>query len=161
MSFEAARAQLERCGLADRILEFEPGATATVALAAQRIGCRPEHIAKSVALLLPEGPIVIVTAGDARIDNKKFKAQFHAKPKMIGADAVESLVGHAPGGVSPFGVKPGVKVWLDESLRRFQTVYPACGTASTGVRLSIAELERAADPAGWVDVAKLPEIVPA
>lgn len=157
MSLEAARAQLERCGLADRILEFDPGSTATVVLAAQQIGCRPEHIAKSVALLLPDGPAVIVTAGDAKIDNKKFKARFHAKAKMISAETVESLVGHAPGGVSPFGVKPGVAVWLDESLRRFETVYPACGNAATGVRLSIPELERAASPAGWVDVTKLPE----
>ncbi|MBM6704336.1 YbaK/EbsC family protein [Sutterella massiliensis] len=155
MSFEAARAQLERCGLADRILEFDAGSTATVALAAQKIGCSPEHIAKSVALLIPEGPIVIVTAGDAKIDNKKFKAQFHTKAKMVAPDVVESLVGHAPGAVSPFGVKPEVVVWLDGSLRRFETVYPACGTASTGVRLSIEELERAAAPAGWVDVTKL------
>ena len=157
MSLETARAQLERFGLADRILEFDAGSTATVALAAEQIGCRPEHIAKSVALLLPEGPIVIVVAGDAKIDNKKFKARFHSKAKMISGDVVESLVGHAPGGVSPFGVKPEVTVWLDESLKRFETVYPACGTASTGVRLSIEELEKAAMPAGWVDVTKLPE----
>lgn len=155
MSYEAARAHLERYGLADRIRTFE-SSTATVELAAEQLHCRPEHIAKTIALLLPDGPILILAAGDARIDNKKFKARFGAKAKMIPGSDVEALVGHAPGGVCPFGRKPGVRTYLDESLRRFNVVYPAVGTSSSGIPLTIDELERAAEPEGWVDATKLP-----
>ena len=130
MSMERARAALERCGLADRIIEFEVS-SATVALAAQALGCEP-----------------------ARIDNGKFKARFAMKAHMLAHDDVERLVGHAVGGVCPFGVKDGVPVYLDESLRRFDVVYPAAGTDASAVRLSIDELERASGAEGWVDVCK-------
>ena len=154
MSLERAKAHLERFGLADRVQLFDVS-SATVELAAQAVGCEPARIAKTLSFLLPEGPVLILAAGDARIDNGKYKAQFHTKAKMIPHDQVEELIGHGVGGVCPFGVKEGVPVWLDESLRRFDLVYPAAGTSNSAVKLTLAELEQASQALGWVDVCKL------
>ena len=154
MSLERAKAHLERFGLADRVQLFDVS-SATVELAAQAVGCEPARIAKTLSFLLPQGPVLILAAGDARIDNSKYKAQFHTKAKMIPHDQVEELIGHGVGGVCPFGVKEGVPVWLDESLRRFDLVYPAAGTSNSAVKLTLAELEQASQALGWVDVCKL------
>lgn len=153
MSIERARAHLKKHGLEDRIKEFEVS-SATVALAAQALGCAPELIAKTLSFEAGDSAILILAAGDARIDNAKFKARFGMKAKMLGADKVEPLIGHGIGGVCPFGVNEGIPVYLDESLRRFEHVYPAAGTSSSAVYLSLEELERASEALGWVDVSK-------
>ena len=154
MSIQSVREYLSPLGLSDKILEFETS-SATVELAAQAAGVIPARIAKSLSLMLPEGPILLVTAGDARIDNPRFKAQFHAKAKMLGADEVVERIGHAVGGVCPFAIREGVRTFLDESLRRFDTVFPACGSANSAIELSCAQLEAAAQGfVGWVDVCK-------
>ena len=153
MSLDRAKAHLEQFGLADRIQLFDVS-SATVELAAQAVGCAPAHIAKTLSFLTPDGPVLILAAGDAKIDNSKYKARFHTKAKMIGHDEVEPLIGHGVGGVCPFGINEGVPVWLDESLRRFDIVYPAAGTANSAVKLHLDELERASQAQGWVDVCK-------
>ena len=153
MSIEKARAHLARHGLDDRIQEFTVS-SATVALAAEALGCEPARIAKSLSFEKGEGAILVIAAGDARIDNAKFKQRFGMKAKMLGADKVEPLIGHGVGGVCPFGVNEGVDVYLDESMKRFETVYPAAGTSSSAVHLSLSELERASEALGWVDVTK-------
>lgn len=154
MSIDQARARLREAGLEDRIIEFTVS-SATVALAAQALQCEPAHIAKTLSFEHGEGAILVVAAGDARIDNAKFKHRFGMKARMLSADRVEQLIGHGVGGVCPFGVKPGVPVYLDESLRRFGIVYPAAGTSSSAVRLTIDELERASACEGWVDVCRI------
>ena len=153
MSIERARAHLQKHGLEDRIKEFTVS-SATVALAAQALGCEPERIAKSLSFEKGDGAILVLAAGDARIDNAKFKAQFGMKPKMLAAEKVEPLIGHGVGGVCPFGVNEGVPVYLDESLRRFDYVYPAAGTSASAVYLTLPELERASEYIGWVNVTK-------
>ena len=153
MSIEKARAHLKKYGLEERIQEFTVS-SATVALAAQALHCEPERIAKSLSFEHGEGAILVIAAGDARIDNAKFKQQFGMKAKMLSADKVEPLIGHGVGGVCPFGVNAGVPVYLDESLKRFETVYPAAGTPSSAVHLTLEELERASEAIGWVDVCK-------
>lgn len=152
---DKARTHLSQYGLEDRLQTFDVS-SATVDLAAAAVGCEPERIAKSLTFLTPDGPVMILVAGDGRVDNKKFKARFSCKAKMIPGDQVEDLIGYNIGGVCPFGVKDGVKVYLDESLRRFKEVFPAGGTANSAVRLSIPELEQASECLGWVDIAKLP-----
>ena len=153
MSFDVAYAHLEKLGLAERVHTFTES-TATVELAAEQLGCEPARIAKSMAFLTDEGPILVLAAGDVKIDNRKFRDAFHSKAKMIPGDLLEELVGHAPGGVCPFGVKEGVRVTADDSLDRFDIVYPACGDAHSGVRLTPDELYRAAGAIGRVDVTK-------
>ena len=154
MSIQTVREYLAPLGLAERILEFETS-SATVELAARAAGVIPARIAKSLSLMLPEGPILLVTAGDTRIDNPRFKAQFHAKAKMLGADEVPQRIGHAVGGVCPFAIHEGVRTFLDVSLKRFDTVFPACGSANSAIELSCEALEAAAQNfAGWVDVCK-------
>ena len=153
MSFERAKSYLEQAGFADRIITPEQS-SATVEEAAAALGCEPEHIAKTMSFLVDGAPVLVVCAGDARIDNHKFKETFHAKAKMIHPDEVEGLIGHAPGGVCPFGVNEGVIVYLDESLKRFDVVYPAAGNGHSAVRLTVPELERVASPVGWVDVCR-------
>ncbi len=153
MSIEKAKAHLCRHGLEDRVIELDVS-SATVALAAQALGCEPERIAKTLSFEHGESAILILAAGDARIDNPKFKQRFGMKARMLGADKVEALIGHAVGGVCPFGVNPGIPVYLDASLRRFDIVYPAAGNSQSGVRLTIEELERASEFADWVDVTK-------
>ena len=153
MSMDKARAHLRRYGLEDRIIELADS-SATVELAAQALGCAPEHIAKTLSFVDGEGALLILAAGNARIDNGKFKARFGMKAKMLPADQVEALVGHAVGGVGPFGVNPGVTVYLDESLCRYDVVYPAAGNDHSGVRLSVDELYRASEAKDFVDVTK-------
>lgn len=155
MSYERAKAHLGKFGLEDRIRLFEVS-SATVALAAEALGTEEARIAKTLSFLTPEGAILVVAAGDAKIDNRKFKDTFHTKAKMIAHDEVEALVGHAVGGVCPFGINSGVKVYLDGSLRRFDVVYPAAGTASSAVELTVSELELATSPEAWVDVTQIP-----
>ena len=153
MSIEKGRAYFRQFGMEDRVREFDVS-SATVELAAQAVGCEPARIAKSLSFEHGEGAILVIAAGDARIDNPKFKQQFGMKAKMLSADKVEPLIGHGVGGVCPFGVNAGVPVYLDESLKRFETVYPAAGTPSSAVHLSLSELERASEAVGWVDVCK-------
>ena len=153
MSMERARDHLRAKGLEDRIYTFDVS-SATVELAAQALGCDGAHIAKTLSFADGDGALLVVAAGDAKVDNHKFKAQFGMKAKMLAPDQVEALVGHAVGGVCPFGVPEGVKTYTDISLRRFDTVYPACGTANSAVRLSCDELFDAAGSLGWIDVCK-------
>ncbi len=153
MSIERARAHLARYGLEDRIRELTVS-SATVALAAEALGCEPARIAKTLSFENGEGAILILAAGDARIDNAKFKHRFGIKARMLSAERVEPLIGHGVGGVCPFGVNGGIPVYLDESLRRFDIVYPAAGTAASAVILTLSELERASEADGWVDVTK-------
>ncbi len=153
MSIERARAHLARYGLEEQIRELTVS-SATVALAAQALCCEPARIAKTLSFENGEGAILILAAGDARIDNAKFKHRFGMKARMLSAERVEPLIGHGVGGVCPFGVNEGIPVYLDESLRRFDTVYPAAGTAASAVMLTLPELERASEADGWVDVTK-------
>ena len=153
MSIERARAHLKKHGLEERIQEFTVS-SATVALAAEALGCEPARIAKSLSFEKGESAILVIAAGDARIDNAKFKQRFGMKAKMLSADKVEPLIGHGIGGVCPFGVNEGIEVYLDESLKRFETVYPAAGTSASAVHLNLEELERASECIGWVDVTK-------
>ena len=141
MSIEKVREYLSSYGLAEKIIEFDVS-SATVELAAAALSCEPCQIAKSMAFLMGEGAILVVAAGDVKIDNAKFKAEFGTKAKMVPFAEVEQFVGHAAGGVCPFAVKDGVAVYLDESLKRFDTVYPACGSSNSAIGLSIPELEK-------------------
>ncbi|OUO57071.1 YbaK/EbsC family protein [Candidatus Avelusimicrobium gallicola] len=144
---------LAQFSLEDRVITLD-ASSATVALAAQALGCPPALIAKTLSFVLKEGVILLVTAGDAKVDNPKYKAVFGQKPKMPAGDEVEALTGFAPGGVCPFAAKEGVKVYLDVSLKRFKTIYPAGGSGNTAVRLTPAELETASRAEKWVDVCK-------
>ncbi|MCD8336579.1 MAG: YbaK/EbsC family protein [Lachnospiraceae bacterium] len=153
MSFENVRRYFVTAGLGNRIIVPEKS-SATVEEAANAIGCEPKQIAKTMSLFLEEKPILIVTAGDARIDNRKYKNTFHQKAKMIPAEQVENTVGHAPGGVCPFAVNPEVTVYLDVSLKRFAFVYPAAGSGHSAVKLSLGELEEHSRYVEWVDVCK-------
>ena len=155
MSIERARAHLAAFGLAERILEFDVS-SATVALAAEAVGCAPEHIVKTLSFEKGDGALLILAAGTARIDNPKFKQRFGMKAKMLSAERVEPLTGHGIGGVCPFGTLPGVEVWLDESVRGLDPVYPAAGTPNSAVRLAVDELERSSGALGWIDVCKMP-----
>jgi len=156
MSIERARAYLSKFGIEDRMQEF-PVSSATVALAAEALGCAPQRIAKTLSFLVGDGAILIVAAGDVKIDNSKYKKQFACKAKMLSAEQVTELIGHAVGGVCPFGVKEGVKVYLDESLKRFETVFPACGSGNSAIELTIPEVEKYSGMEGWIDVCKLME----
>ena len=137
----------------DRILEFEVS-SATVELAAVAVGCEPGRIAKTLSFMVGEQPILIVAAGDARVDNAKYKAQFAKKAKMLTSDEAAALIGHAVGGVCPFAVNEGVDVYLDSSLKRYETVFPACGSSNSAIELTIAELEKYSQFKEWVDVTK-------
>lgn len=155
MSIEKAREYLIKKGFDPaRIIEFDTS-SATVELAAEALGCAPEHIAKSITFSVNGEPVMIVAAGDTKIDNAKYKAYFGAKAKMLTAAEVDELIGHSVGGVCPFGVNEGVKVYLDESLKRFETVYPACGSSNSCLKLTIAELEELSGYCEWVDVCKI------
>ena len=157
MAIDKVREYFKQFGIEDRILEF-PVSSATVELAAVAVGTKLERIAKSMSFMLDDGPIVVVMAGDARVDNRKFKDTFHKKAKMLTFEEAENLVGHAPGGVCSFAVNDGVKCYLDESLKRFTTVFPACGSSNSAIELTCEELEKySCPPATWVDVCKLPE----
>ncbi len=153
MSFTKAKEHLQRFGLENKIMEFEVS-SATVAEAALAIGCTPNEIAKSISFNINSAPVLVIAAGGAKIDNAKFKAEFQTKAKMLSFDEVEPLIGHAVGGVCPFGVNPEVTVYLDNSLKRFDIVYPACGSSNSAVKLTLEELEKASGSDKWVDVCK-------
>lgn len=153
MAIEAVKKYFESWGMADRVREFDVS-SATVELAAQAVGCEPARIAKSLSFLVDGKAVLIIAAGDAKVDNHKYKEMFHTKAKMLSADEVLELVGHGVGGVCPFGVKEGVRVFLDESLKRFDIVYPACGSSNSAVELTIAQLEQCSGYEQWVDVCK-------
>ena len=153
MSIEKARAWLKKYDADSRIVEF-PVSSATVELAAEAVGCEPARIAKTLSFLVQDDPVLIVAAGDGRIDNQKYKAQFGTKAKMLTPEQAETMVGHAVGGVCPFAVNEGVKVYLDASLKRFETVFPACGSANSAIELTLAELEKYSGALAWVDVCK-------
>ena len=153
MSIEKVRACFEGLGIAERILEF-PVSSATVELAAQALNCEPCRIAKTLSFYGPEGPVLIVTAGDAKVHGTSFKHQFGVKAKMLSHEDAETLIGHAVGGVCPFAVNPGVQVWLDVSMKRFATVFPACGSSNSAIELTMEELETYSAARGWVDVCK-------
>lgn len=153
MSIERARAHLRKYNLEERIQEFEVS-SATVELAAKALNIEGARIAKTLSYLVDGGAVLVVAAGDIRVDNRKFKDTFHTKAKMLTPEQATEMIGHAVGGVCPFGVNEGVKIYLDESLKRFETVYPAAGSSNSAVELSIPELEQASECIGWVDVAK-------
>lgn len=153
MSFEKVKKYFDEAGAGDKVLTFSHS-SATVQLAAEALGCEPARIAKTMSFYLEDGPVLIVTAGDTKIDNRKFKDFFHIKAKMIPGDEVERAVGHAPGGVCPFAVDPAIPVYLDESMKRFDIVYPAAGSGNSAVKLTLPELERYSASRGWIDVCK-------
>lgn len=154
MAIEKVRAYLENIGELERLMEFEES-TATVQEAAKVIGCAEGNIAKTISLYVEDKPILILLAGDVKIDNKKFKEQFKVRPKMIPIDEVEEQVGHAVGGVCPFAVNVGVPIYLDESLKRFEEIYPAGGNEHSTVRMKLNELEKLTKSVDWIDVSKL------
>ncbi len=154
MSVEKVKKYFEEKGIADRIQEFEIS-SATVTLAAKALQCEENRIAKTLSFHVGEKVVLIVAAGDAKIDNAKYKAQFGAKAKMLSFDEAEPLIGHAVGGVCPFAVNEGVETYLDISLKRFSTVFPACGSSNSAIELSLEELEEYSDYKEWVDVCKI------
>lgn len=154
MSIEKVRAFFATRGREGDIREF-PVSSATVELAAVAVGCEPARIAKTLSFAVGEGCVLVVCAGDTRIDNARFKAQFHTKAKMLSPEEVVAFTGHAVGGVCPFATEnPAVQVWLDVSLRRFHTVYPAAGSSNSAIELTMEELTEYSAAAGWVDVCK-------
>ena len=153
MSIEIVRSYFRDDGRENRILEFDRS-SATVELAAQAVGCEPARIAKTLSFKVEDQPILIVAAGDAKVDNTKYKAKFHTQAQMLKGDEVTELIGHAIGGVCPFGVPDSVDVYLDESLRRFETVFPAAGSANSAIELSMEELEKYSRAKEWIDVCK-------
>lgn len=156
MAIEKVREYFAGFGMENRILEFQES-SATVELAAQALGCEGARIAKTMSFIVAEKPILILCAGDTKVDNAKYKAFFKEKARMIQFEQVEDIIGHAPGGVCPFAVNKGVLVYLDESLKRFETVFPACGSSNSAIELTIPELEKYSGYLGWIDVTKLKE----
>ena len=153
MAIEQVRTYLKQYGGEEKILEFDVS-SATVELAAAALNCEPQRIAKTLAFMVDGHAVLVVAAGDAKIDNPKYKAQFGTKAKMLSPNETELLVGHAVGGVCPFAVKEGVEVYLDVSLKRFETVFPACGSANSAIELRIPELEKYSGFVSWIDVCK-------
>lgn len=153
MSVEAVRAYFKQYGMQDRVIEFTESSE-TVADAAKAVGTVPGRIAKTMSFMVDGEPVLILLAGDVKVDNRKYKETFHTKAKMLTGEELISLIGHPHGGVCPFAVKPGVRVYLDESLRRFQTVFPAAGSDHSAIELSIPELEKTSGYVSWVDVSK-------
>lgn len=153
MAIEKVREYFRQFGMEGRILEFSQS-SATVELAAQAAGTEPARIAKSLTFMVNGEPIMILAAGDAKVDNPRYKAEFHTKAKLLTPAEVEQLIGHAIGGVCPFAVNPGVTVYLDESLKRFETVFPAAGSSNSAIELTISELEKYSGYQKWVDVCK-------
>ena len=153
MAIDKVKKYFQQWGIEDRIQEFDVS-SATVALAAEALRCEECRIAKTLSFHVYEQVVLIVTAGDARVDNKKYKACFGKKAKMLAFDEAEPLIGHAVGGVCPFAVNEGVRVYLDESLKRFETVFPACGSSNSAIELTIPELEKYSGFEKWVDVCK-------
>lgn len=153
MAIEKVKAYFKQYGMEERVREFDVS-SATVELAAAALHCEPQRIAKTLSFMVGDQVVLVVAAGDAKIDNHKYKEQFGTKAKMLSPEEVETLVGHAVGGVCPFAVNEGVDVYLDVSLKRFETVFPACGSSNSAIELTIAELEKYSGFAGWIDVCK-------
>lgn len=153
MAIEKVKAYFKKYGMEERIMEFDVS-SATVELAATALHCEPQRIAKTLSFVVDGHAVLIVAAGDAKIDNQKYKAQFGTKAKMLSPEGAETIVGHAVGGVCPFAVNEGVDVYLDISLKRFETVFPACGSSNSAIKLTITELEEYSGYIGWVDVCK-------
>ena len=153
MAVEKVKEYFRQYGMENRVREFEVS-SATVELAAEALHCEPCRIAKTLSFIADGHPILIVTAGDAKIDNPKYKAQFGTKAKMLSSDETQTIIGHAVGGVCPFAVNDGVVIYLDISLKRFQTVFPACGSSNSAIELTIEELEKYSSYAAWIDVCK-------
>lgn len=154
MSITKVKEYFRKYGMADKVLEFDVS-SATVELAAKAVGCEPARIAKTLSFKVDDKPILIVAAGDVKIDNPKYKATFHTKAKMLAFDEVEPMIGHGVGGVCPFAVNEGVTVYLDESLKRFDTVFPACGSSNSAIEMTMADLEKYSGFTAWIDVCKL------
>lgn len=153
MAIDKVKEYFSKWNMQDRILEFEES-SATVELAAQAVGCEPCRIAKTLSFRVEDRVILIVAAGDVKVDNSKYKAEFHTKAKMLAFEEVEDAIGHAVGGVCPFAVNDGVEVYLDESLKRFETVFPACGSSNSAIELTMEELEKTSNYVKWIDIAK-------
>jgi len=154
MSITRAREYFAKFGMENRIIEFAKS-SATVELAAVAAGCEEARICKTLSFMSKEGPLLILVAGDVKVDNHKYKEQFGVKAKMLIAEQVEELIGHAVGGVCPFGIKDGVSVYLDESMKRFKTMFPACGSSNSAIELTIEELEKYSGYKAWVNVGKM------
>lgn len=157
MAVEKVKEHLKKYGLDGKIVELS-SSLATVCDAAESLGCSESEIAKSMAFSLSDGYIVVVMSGDVKIDNSKYKATFHEKAHMVSPEILESVIGHPMGGVCPFALNEGVKVYLDDSLKRFSRVYPSCGSIHNAIGLTLEELERASEYTGWVDITKKKEV---
>ena len=153
MSIDKVRAYFRKYDMEDRVLEFDVS-SATVELAAQAVGCEGKRIAKTMSFLVDDNAVLVVLAGDAKISNPKFKAAFHTKAKMLSPEQVDLLIGHSIGGVCTFAINEGVKVYLDESLKRFETVFPAAGSSNSAIELTLEELWKYSCASGWVDIGK-------
>lgn len=153
MSIERVKNFFKQYNMEDKIQEFAVS-SATVELAAQAVGCEPARIAKTLSFMAEDKPILIVAAGDTKIDNHKYKEKFHKKAKMLTRDEVKELIGHEVGGVCPFGINDGVDVYLDNSLKKFDTVFPACGSSNSAIELTIPEIEKYSGFKEWIDVTK-------
>lgn len=153
MSIERVKEYFRACGIESRIQEFS-ASSATVGLAAELLGCEPCRIAKTLSFTVNGPPVLVVTAGDAKIDNAKYKAQFSTKAKMLTPEETAAQIGHEVGGVCPFAVNGGVEIYLDISLKRFETVFPACGSCNSAAEFTIPELERYSHFLSWIDVCK-------
>lgn len=156
MAIERVKEYFRQYEMEERIIELAES-SATVELAAHALGCEPARIAKSLSFMVNDTPVLVICAGDVKIDNAKYKAKFGTKAKMLTPKQAETLIGHAVGGVCPFGINEGVSVYLDESLKRFTTVFPACGSANSAIELTIPEMERYSGYTEWVDVCKMRE----
>lgn len=156
MAIERVKEYFKQYNMEERIIELAES-SATVELAAHALGCEPARIAKSLSFMVNDTPVLVICAGDVKIDNAKYKAKFGTKAKMLTAEQAETLIGHAVGGVCPFGINGGVSAYLDESLKRFTTVFPACGSANSAIELTIPEMERYSGYTEWVDVCKMRE----
>ena len=154
MAIDKVREYFKQFGIEDKIQELELS-SATVELAAKALNCEGQRIAKSLSFKVDDTPILVISAGDAKIDNAKYKSYFKSKAKMLSPDEVKDFIGHEIGGVCPFAINKGVKVYLDESLRRFKTVFPACGSSNSAIELTISELEKYSNFIEWVDVCKI------
>lgn len=156
MAIERVKEYFKQYDMEERIIELAES-SATVELAAHALGCEPARIAKSLSFMVNDAPVLVICAGDVKIDNAKYKVKFETKAKMLTAEQVETLIGHAVGGVCPFGINEGVDVYLDESLKRFTTVFPACGSGNSAIELTIPEMEQYSGYTEWVDVCKMRE----
>lgn len=154
MSIEKVKDYFKQISIEDRIREFNVS-SATVELAAKALNCEECRIAKTLSFHVDDKVVLVVTSGDAKIDNQKYKVQFETKAKMLSYEEAEPLIGHAVGGVCPFAVNEGVEVYLDESLKRFETVFPACGSSNSAIELSIPELEQYSHCKSFIDVSKI------